>query len=106
MSEFVRVKGQLKKTELNESDAKEILERRGFEKPTYHTSWLEFCLEKFYDEFVKIGEDFYKVKSIEEISPTDTYCEVDENLNFDAQYYSGRFHWSELVGLKLNEKIK
>ena len=104
MSEFVRVQGQLKKIELSELDIKEIMQLRGYEKPTYFKSWLDFALEELCEEFVKIGDDFYKIKSFRHIHPNDTFCEIDSNLNFDAQYYNGSSSWTQLVEEKLQKK--
>lgn len=103
MSEYVRVKGQIKKVEIKgsiEETAKEYLNSKDItDLPKYYEYWLEYAEDE--ELLVRIGDDLYEVKfDVNGEGDCLEFADIEkegDSYNFHMLYYNGRTGWAELL---------
>lgn len=100
MSEYVRVKGKIKKLEIKgsiEETAKEYFNSKGITKlPKYYEYWLEYAQDE--ELLVRIGEDLYEVMF--DVKDGLEFADIEkegDTYNFHMLYYNGGTCWAELL---------
>ena len=115
MSEYVNYRGKLKLIHKKENETyrdfckrlaltcpgcKEIL-------PNCYDTWKEYLVSEFYDYYVVVGENVYKVISKEEIDFDDNAFDLTNLQNgeykYNVRYYNGGCCFSEAIQYAFEE---
>lgn len=103
MSDYKAYTGKLKKIEfLNDNETLEELQYRAYldfgGKGKYYKNIL---FEDFYDDFLIIENNLYKIMDLNETDPYDNYCIINKNedstFSFSTRFYNGGTCLSEML---------
>lgn len=112
MSEMEHHVGKLKKVDLQGQTVEEFaeklfIERGTAERPSYNSTWLEYLLEEYYEEYFIHGEDLYQAIEHKEQDEYDDINEYqlneDGTISFVTKFYNGGASLSEMIGKGLSE---
>lgn len=96
MSETERIKGRLVLINISENEAKDICQKHGIE--WYDKSWI-YTLAAEHDDYCYLKN--IGLCKVEYLKSGDIYgCTIRKDgdvIEFDAVYYNGGAHWTEVV---------
>lgn len=115
MSEYVNYKGKLK-----------LIHKKGNETygdfckrvaltcpccdenlPSYYDTWEEYLIYEFYDYYVVVGENVYKIMSKQQIDYNESTFDLtklqDEEYKYNVRYYNGGCCFSEAIQYAFKE---
>lgn len=119
MSEYVNYKGKLKLIHKKENETygdfckRVALTCPGCDEnlPSYYDTWEEYLIYEFYDYYVVVGENVYRIMSKQQIDYDESTFDLtklqDEEYKYNVRYYNGGCCFSEAIqyAFKENEVI-
>jgi len=98
MSDYDKISGSIQKIEMTEEEAEKICNDRGITK--YGDTWVETLGAETDDYCFVKGFGLFKILEFNKEGPYLAWFKTKtENgvINFDAYYYNGGCHWTELL---------
>lgn len=100
MSGISTVVGKIRKIEMTQEKAKEILISKG-NTVDDDMDYIDELLDEYYDDYLQIGDNFYEVLNIDYMEDGDGFykaCRSEDNtIDFLVQYHNGGCSLGEAI---------
>lgn len=115
MSDYVNYRGKLKLIRKEDNETYDDFCKRlaltcpGCDEnlPSYYDTWEEYLVYEFYDYYVVVGENVYKIMSKEQIDYNESTFDLtklqDEEYKYNVRYYNGGCCFSEAIQYAFKE---
>lgn len=75
--------------------------------PSYYDTWEEYLICEFYDYYVVVGENVYRIISKQQIDYDESTFDLtklqDEEYKYNVRYYNGGCCFSEAIQYAFKE---